>query len=89
MESAINYMEIWVEDYMKELLKESDVCKCQRCKLDIYALSLNNLKPFYVVTPQGRLITKVTGMYQQLETDIVIEITKAINIVKNNPRHDK
>lgn len=88
MDDTINYMEIWVREHMEELLKESDICKCSKCKRDVYALSLNHLKPFYVATKRGRLITKASGMHQQLETDIIIEITKAINIVNNNPRHD-
>ena len=89
MDGTINYMEIWVKEHMEELLKDSDICKCEKCKRDIYALSLNNLKPFYVATLRGRLITKASGMHQQLETDIIIEITKAINIVNNKPMHDE
>lgn len=89
MDGTINYMEIWVKEHMEELLKDSDICKCEKCKRDIYALSLNNLKPFYVATNRGRLITKASGMHQQLETDIIIEITKAINIVNNKPMHDE
>lgn len=88
MEGTINYMEIWVKEHMEELLKESDMCKCEKCKRDVYAFALNHLKPFYVATNRGRLITKASGMHQQLETDIIIEITKAINIVSNNARHD-
>ncbi|SFC21805.1 late competence development ComFB family protein [Clostridium uliginosum] len=89
MEKVINYMEIWVKDDMEKLLKESDVCKCNKCQKDIYALALNNLKPCYVVTTKGIVMTKLSGMYQQFETDIIIEVTKAIEIVSNSPRHDK
>lgn len=89
MENTINYMEIWVKEYMKKILKESDVCTCEKCQRDIYTLALNKLRPFYVATTKGRLLTKINVMQQQFETDIIIEITKAINIVKNNPKHDK
>ncbi|MBW6409402.1 late competence development ComFB family protein [Clostridium weizhouense] len=88
MEKVINYMEIWVKDHMEQQLKQSDICKCEKCKRDIYALALNNLKPYYVVTNKGEVMAKLNTMYQQFETDITIEVEKAIEIVKKSPRHD-
>ncbi|GAA0076251.1 late competence development ComFB family protein [Clostridium sp. CTA-5] len=88
MEKVINYMEIWVKEHMEQQLKKSDVCKCERCQRDIYALALNNLKPYYVVTNKGGVMAKLNTMYQQFETDITIEVEKAIEIVKKSPRHD-
>jgi len=44
---------------MRALLKKSDGCKCDKCKRDIYTLSLNNLKPYYVSTPLGKIMAKI------------------------------
>ncbi len=83
-----NYMEDIVEDTLEKLLSErEDVCKCERCKLDIIALALNRLPPKYVVTQKGRIYTKLAELELQLKADVVKEITKAIEIVKKNPQH--
>ena len=62
-------------------------CNCNKCKLDIAALALNNLHPIYVVTNKGMMYGKVKNMNQQFNTDIVLEVTKAMEIVLKNPQH--
>ncbi|HAA81501.1 MAG TPA: competence protein ComFB, partial [Thermoanaerobacter sp.] len=37
-----NYMEDAVDQMMDKVLKDLDVCKCDRCRMDIKALALNN-----------------------------------------------
>ncbi len=64
-----------------------DICKCEICKLDIASLTLNNLKPKYVVTDVGYAYAKAFNMNQQFNSDIYAEITKAIEKIKGNPRH--
>lgn len=88
MNNVTNYMEIWVREYMDELLEQSSCCSCERCKRDIFALALNNLKPYYVTTDKGRVMAKLANAENQFETDIFIEMTKAINKVQENPNHD-
>ncbi|MBE6072230.1 MAG: competence protein [Clostridium butyricum] len=88
MDNVTNYMEIWVREYMDELLEQSNCCSCEKCKRDIFALALNNLKPYYVTTDKGRVMAKLANAENQFETDIFIEITKAINKVQENPSHD-
>lgn len=65
-----------------------DWCSCEKCKLDIAALALNNLKPKYVVTEKGKLLGRANNMNQQFNTDVLLEVTKAIKIVGSNPQHD-
>lgn len=89
MHNVINYMEIWVQEYMDVLLEKVDGCKCDKCKRDIFTLSLNNLKPYYVATPLGKIMAKIESTKQQVETNIVVEVTKAINKVNNSPNHDR
>jgi len=89
MDNIINCMEMWVDEYMEILLGKSDCCKCDICKRDIYTLSLNNLKPYYVSTPLGKVMAKIESTKQQVETDIIVQITKAINQVNSNPYHNR
>jgi competence protein ComFB len=83
-----NYMEDAVRENLERLLSErDDICKCEKCKLDIMALVLNKLPSKYVVTLKGRVYTKLSQLELQRKADIVKELTKAIEIVKNNPQH--
>lgn len=64
-----------------------DWCNCDKCKMDIAALALNNLKPQYVVTEKGTLLRRANNMNQQYNADVTLEVTKAIAIVGANPQH--
>lgn len=84
-----NYMEDAVSKSINKILdKHENICKCDKCKLDITAIALNNLTPQYTVTEKGKLYTKVKEMEPQYEADIVREITKAIKVVSTQPRHE-
>ena len=76
-----------VKECVDELLADSHGCKCEKCRRDIIALALNNLKPCYVTTKLGEVMTKIRSTEQQEETNIIVEVTKAINIVQKNPQH--
>ena len=89
MNNVINYMEIWVKEYMEIILEKAEGCKCDKCKRDIFTLAMNNLKPYYVATPLGEIIAKIESTKQQVETDIIVQVTKAVNKVQNNPNHDR
>jgi len=81
-----NFMETAVEIVYQNLLEnESDIPQSSKSKLDIMAIALNNLPPKYTVTEKGELFTKVNIIEQQFRADIIREIMKAIDIVKNNP----
>lgn len=85
-----NHMEKAVLNILDRILESQDnLCRCEKCRLDIAAIALNNLPSKYVVTNKGELYTKVQEMEIQFEADIIREITKAIEIVSKNPRHDE
>ncbi|KHO62363.1 MULTISPECIES: late competence development ComFB family protein [Thermoanaerobacter] len=82
-----NYMEDAVDQMMDKVLKDLDVCKCDRCRMDIKALALNNLPPKYVVSEEGELYVKTNELVRQFEVDIIKAITMAALKVNNNKRH--
>ena len=83
-----NYMEDIVYSTLDSLFAQrDDVCKCEKCKLDIVSLALNKLPTKYVVTDKGRIYTKLAELELQLRADIVRELTRAIDIVRNKPQH--
>lgn len=84
-----NYMEEATDSTIDEILaRRDDVCKCDRCKMDIKALALNHLPPKYVVTDRGYVYTKVNELENQFKADITVAVTNALKIIRDNPRHD-
>lgn len=84
-----NLMEDEVLNAIDKILSKMDsICKCEKCRLDIGAIALNGLSPKYVVTEKGYLYAKANNMSPQFNTDVTTAVTKAIEIVSKNPRHD-
>lgn len=84
-----NLMEDEVIYAINRILKDNeDICTCKKCKLDIAAITLNNLKPKYVVTEKGELYGRINTLDYQFDADLITEIVKAIEIVRNEPRHE-
>ncbi len=83
-----NYMEKMVKKNLESQLEtRNDICKCDRCKLDVMAYSLNHLPPKYVVTDKGSIYTRLQELEVQMNADITREFFKAIEIVNINKRH--
>ncbi|OLS03180.1 late competence development ComFB family protein [Tissierella creatinophila] len=83
-----NYMEILLEDVLKDVLKKYDLnCSCERCMEDIRAITLNNLKPIYVASDKGIVYTKLNDLSVQFKADIICQIMAAIKKVEEKPRH--
>ncbi|MDQ1143848.1 competence protein ComFB [Bacillus sp. SORGH_AS 510] len=86
----INVMEEFVESLVTFLLLSPDFqlfCKCQKCRTDIIAYSLNNLPHHYVTTEDGR-----KTIFEQLNNDlnrkwINKKIISAIYLVGQYPKH--
>lgn len=83
-----NYMEDIVSHKLEDLLKLMNLCKCDKCRLDIMAIALNDLPPKYVVTDKGELYIKIRELEQQFEVDVETAIVKAAMFVSKNPKHD-
>ncbi len=79
------------EDYVmlvyNEIASTLDCCKCDHCRLDMISYSLNRLKPRYVVSSEGELMTKLCEFDYQFETTVMSELAKAAKVVKAKPRH--
>ena len=83
-----NYMEEIVYNQMKDILVDINMCKCEKCLMDVAAIALNDLPPKYIVTEKGELYSKINALSQQFEVDIITAITKAAILVKRKPRHE-
>lgn len=83
-----NYMEEVVLLVMKDIIRDMKVCTCEKCSLDIAAIALNYLPHKYIVSEKGELYSRIDALRQQFEVDVITAVTRAVTIVKNNPRHE-
>jgi competence protein ComFB len=83
-----NYMEHAVEHTLSRIMNQMELnCSCKRCLEDIKAITLNRLKPHYVVSDEGELFAKVNHFYAQNETNIIAELISASKLVNESPKH--
>lgn len=80
-------MEDVVNKNIDSILNVMNICKCEKCRMDIMAISLNDLPAKYVVTETGELYTKVRELEQQFEVNVETAIIKAAIFVTKNPQH--
>lgn len=86
---VVNYMEILVDKEISELKKIENYfkCTCPDCLDNIKAIVLNNVKPYYITSAQGKVYAEYRNKEFQNQVDILAEITKAQKIVEANPKH--
>lgn len=78
-----------VFEKLEEMLhNRPEVCSCERCRFDMAAIALNNLKPRYVVTERGAAFTRVSVLDVQIAADTIKELTRALAQVGKEPRHE-
>lgn len=83
-----NYIEKVVSDVLEDLLsRRNDICKCERCRLDIMAIALNNLPPQYYVSDKGEVFSKLLASYADMRIKVLTEVTKAVMQVEKQPYH--
>ena len=82
-----NYTEEAVKVFVERWFKDTDVCQCESCRLDVMAIMLNNLESRYVVTDKGALFAQMDDFDPQHKIDFMTIMTQAIQQVKNKPRH--
>jgi competence protein ComFB len=83
-----NYIEKIVRQELNRRYEDDkDLCKCDVCYRDIMTLTLNNLPPMYVSSDVGHIMTMYHLTKDQLHTQVMVELLKAIKQVKNSPNH--
>ncbi|MCM0649920.1 late competence development ComFB family protein [Clostridium swellfunianum] len=84
-----NYMEVVIDEIMPAMIaKENEICKCEKCLLDIKAIALNSLAPKYIVSDIGEIYRRYDELGKQLEIDAVEAVMGALELVKKHPKHE-
>ncbi|MDN5315636.1 MAG: competence protein ComFB [Clostridiales bacterium] len=80
------------EDIVTELadkyIAETDMCKCEKCRLDVIAYALNQLPPAYVVTTKGEIFASIDSTFLQNRADAIAAVAKGVKLVSQSPKHD-
>ena len=81
----------YLEDIVKELVsaeaeKDKELKENKNLQEDVIAYTLNHLKPKYARTRKGYILTEVDLATEQLRAEILVEVLKAIKIVKEHPK---
>ncbi len=80
--------ELVIELMEKVLDEDKSICRCQLCIEDIFALSLNKLKPLYVQGTSREGIFKEYDLTKILDRKLVEKaILEALNRVSRYPHH--
>jgi competence protein ComFB len=83
-----NAMEEAVKEEVRATMANVNICRCDKCYIDICALVLNNMIPQYATSQEGILMKKAsTLLSMETLTKLSGEIFSAIDKVKNKPDH--
>ncbi len=83
----VNIVEELVKQTVNEVISKMDMCSCEICRLNACAIALNKLEPHYVTTTRGKLLAKIITEKMNYHTEVLVEVTKALMSVKENPLH--
>ena len=89
LSSIENLNEELVIEIMEKIINDDNtICKCQLCIEDIYALSLNKIKPLYVQSTFKESTFKGYDLKKILDKELVGKaINDAIATISRNPNH--
>lgn len=88
--SIFNAMEPIVVSFFEEQIVPNYQlkCGCDKCITDIIVLTLNRLQPKYTSTQAGQAYIKALYMNPQMQSDILQELTRSLQVVEANPHHE-
>lgn len=85
----VNVYEIIVQDKLLDYMKKFDVCTCDRCIVDTFALAVTALPTKIVVVDKKEIFPLVNFFEVQNTAIISTALIKACMTVKDNPNHNK
>lgn len=81
----VNITESIVVNKLDMVLENMGCCKCHQCKMDIIAMSLNQLTPHYVVDTPPAIAARIET--SPVNQEVVSILLKSALKVRKNPRH--
>ncbi|MBD5540613.1 MAG: late competence development ComFB family protein [Lachnospiraceae bacterium] len=85
MEGLTNLMEKTVLNKIDQLWKNTDYCKCDKCRLDIATYALNRLPAQYVQSLKGKVFYQFEATQIQPDIEVTVVVSQGIEIVGKSP----
>jgi competence protein ComFB len=82
-----NTVEKLVIQKVDDMIKDIDMCRCEKCRLNACAIALNALPPHYVTTTKGALLIGIQASDYGYQANVTVEVMKALMVVKDRPHH--
>ncbi len=83
-----NVMEIFVEMNLDKAIDGvSGTCHCEQCRADIKALTLNKLRPMYVSSLKGEVMSKLLAFDTGKQVEFLCCVHEAVDTVRECPHH--
>lgn len=84
----LNVMQALVEEKVDKCMEMANTCRCQRCRIDIIALTLSNLPSKYVVVHSEDTVPMLSIYEGRYGAMVLSQLMAACEKVKAHPRHD-
>lgn len=81
------YDELVRQAVREAIAGDDEMCKCEKCFLDVCTLVFNEGFSHFVTTPQGTLYAKVDDMSTRNHVDLFVVVLQALQKVKERPMH--
>ncbi|MCL2121936.1 MAG: late competence development ComFB family protein [Clostridiales bacterium] len=72
---------------VREVMGKTDMCKCERCFLDMCAIVFNGGYAHFVNTREGELLKKIPDMNLGNHVEMMVQVMHAARLVKTFPHH--
>ena len=84
-----NILEEMVDSRVDDIILQSGICGCPRCRADVVTHALNHLPPKYAVSIGGQIFTRFHINQLQFQADVSAAILNAIAKVGSTAHHDR
>jgi len=85
----VNAYDEIVRTAVLEMMENTDMCKCERCFLDVCAIVFNRGYAHYVNTREGEILKKIPEMNQGNRAQLTVQVLHAIKMVQDFPHHSE
>jgi len=86
---CFNVMQALVEAKADKYIRLFGLCTCNRCRIDVIALSLSNLPAKYMVVSNKNILPLLSTYEARYNAAIVSQVMSACRKVMERPRHHK
>lgn len=83
----INANEELVKYNVRKFMDKTEMCRCEKCFLDVCAIVFNKGFAHFATTKEGELMAKIPDMNHANHAGLVVAITEAIELVRRSPQH--